>query len=541
MRSFFEQGRGGGGATVAAGRGRRVLWRLLGCVAALSIAPQALAAPFMCDATFHQIRRVGGNTTHVSVVDRTTAPYTLVTRYTLAPALNGLGYNPSDNYLYAVGSSNRGLYRLGDGAAELSNVPITGIIPSGTGQPTLDAGTFDSAGNFFVAYNTGVIQRIDGITGASPSPTALTVPRQQDPSPPAGWTGTSNGHLLVGDWAYNPTESTSSSAVIYGTRSAEGGTVYLYRTRIENPGGASPAAYVSRRTIPGMTIANAVGTIFMDSNGMLFTYDNGATASNGFTRIDPVAGTVTAVSGAQPANQSDGANCPLATALVEPVIVLFKVTVGGAGGPFGFTLTNTGQATGSVSTATEGTPVQVDGDAADGVQPFTVSAFDTEVTITESSLPAGWSLADAVCTVEGGGTVGAFDAENARYTIPASEVASGAEFTCTFTNERLEADLAIVKTPDVTSVEAGGEIEYTLEVANHGPDTVIGAVVTDAPGSGLTCPAGNAVACSSTASPSACPAGPLTMQHLLDGVALGTLPADAGGNTVTFQYACTAD
>ena len=82
---------------------------------------------------------------------------------------------------------------------------------------------------------------------------------------------------------------------------------------------------------------------------------------------------------------------------------------------------------------------------------------------------------------------------------------------------------------------------YTLVFTNDDPDPVAGAVVTDAPGSGLTCPAGNAVACSSTASPSACPAGPLTMQDLLDGVVLGTLPADAGGNTVTFQFTCTAD
>ena len=44
--------------------------------------------------------------------------------------------------------------------------------------------------------------------------------------------------------------------------------------------------------------------------------------------------------------------------------------------------------------------------------------------------------------------------------------------------------------------------------------------------------------CTSTASPSACPAGPLTVANLLSGVTLGTLPATAGGNTVSFEFTC---
>lgn len=43
--------------------------------------------------------------------------------------------------------------------------------------------------------------------------------------------------------------------------------------------------------------------------------------------------------------------------------------------------------------------------------------------------------------------------------------------------------------------------------------------------------------CSSTASPSACPDGALTVANLVAGITLGNLPATSGGNTFTFD--CT--
>lgn len=117
----------------------------------------------------------------------------------------------------------------------------------------------------------------------------------------------------------------------------------------------------------------------------------------------------------------------------RPTITVNKVTETVAGGPFGFTLTNTTQTTGSVTTTAVATATQVDGDSSTtGVQPFTAAAVNTAVTINESSSPAGWVLSSATCTTAGGVTVG--NLSGTTYTLPASAMTPGAAITCTFTN-----------------------------------------------------------------------------------------------------------
>ena len=126
----------------------------------------------------------------------------------------------------------------------------------------------------------------------------------------------------------------------------------------------------------------------------------------------------------------------------------------------------------------------------------------------------------------------------------------GTPLICTWTNTGpVTANLTITKTntPGVNNeVDQANDVvirntttPYTVVVTNAGPDAANGVVVADTPGAGLDCPAANPVTCSSTASPSACPAGPLTIASLQSGVTLGNLPATAGGNTVTFGFSCT--
>lgn len=116
---------------------------------------------------------------------------------------------------------------------------------------------------------------------------------------------------------------------------------------------------------------------------------------------------------------------------------------------------------------------------------------------------------------------------------------------CNFTGS---ADLRITKTNTPLSgpadqaadtVVSGATTTYSLVVTNAGPNPVAAAVISDTPGAGLTCPAANVVTCSSTASPSACPGGALTVANLATGITLGNLPATSGGNTVTFTFNCT--
>ncbi|MFT3763525.1 MAG: hypothetical protein QM761_13160 [Pseudoxanthomonas sp.] len=112
------------------------------------------------------------------------------------------------------------------------------------------------------------------------------------------------------------------------------------------------------------------------------------------------------------------------------------------------------------------------------------------------------------------------------------------QIVCDITNTGPSVDLSIQKSADPTSVVSGGSVQYTVVATNNGPDAVTGAVVTDTPGAGLTCPPANPVTCTSSATPSACPAGALTVQNLLSGVALGAL---GDGETATFTFTCTAD
>lgn len=143
---------------------------------------------------------------------------------------------------------------------------------------------------------------------------------------------------------------------------------------------------------------------------------------------------------------------------------LRKITVGGAGGPFGFALTNTVQTTGTATTATAGTPVQVDGDTATaGTQVFTIVAPTTAVTINENSLPAGWSLTGATCVNASAATVGSLS--GSTYTITGAEVAASISFTCNFTNTK-QPILRLQKTlPNGRFVAAD---QFTLTIAGTG-------------------------------------------------------------------------
>lgn len=121
---------------------------------------------------------------------------------------------------------------------------------------------------------------------------------------------------------------------------------------------------------------------------------------------------------------------------VGRTLTLRKTTVGGAGGPFGFTLTNTVQTTGTVTTSAANTPTQVDGDTGTaGTQVFTIVAPTTAVTINESSLPAGWSLSGATCVNAASATVGSLS--GSTFTITGAEIGASIAFTCTFTNTKL--------------------------------------------------------------------------------------------------------
>lgn len=164
--------------------------------------------------------------------------------------------------------------------------------------------------------------------------------------------------------------------------------------------------------------------------------------------------------------------------------------------------------------------------------PTPLIVFEGETIVLAETLPgtnAGTYTSSLTCT--GGGTL-------AGNTLTVD--GSGMPVACTYQNTGpTTADLSITKTNNASSVVSGSPTTYVMIATNNGPDPVAGSVVSDTPGAGLTCPAANPVTCSSSATPSACPAGALTIADLQAGVTLGFLPATAGSNTVTFGFSCT--
>lgn len=120
----------------------------------------------------------------------------------------------------------------------------------------------------------------------------------------------------------------------------------------------------------------------------------------------------------------------------------------------------------------------------------------------------------------------------ANVSVPSGLSIDGEVEDFTVTQTLPVADVAITKTDNVTTVTSGGTTTYVLTVTNNGPAAVNGAVVTDTPGTGITCPAANAV----TIAGNGVPAGSYTIANLTGaGIALGTL---TNGQSATLTYTC---
>ncbi len=95
-------------------------------------------------------------------------------------------------------------------------------------------------------------------------------------------------------------------------------------------------------------------------------------------------------------------------------------------------------------------------------------------------------------------------------------------------------DLSVTKDNGVSTVTSGDTITYTITVSNAGPDAATGAVLTDAPGAGITCPTTNSL----TLVGDGDPGGSFTFGNLTSGITLGTIP---NGGSLTVTYDCTVD
>lgn len=145
-------------------------------------------------------------------------------------------------------------------------------------------------------------------------------------------------------------------------------------------------------------------------------------------------------------------------------LILRKTTLGGVGGAFGFALTNTQQATGTVTTSVVNTPTVVDGNTGSAsTTAYTITSPTTAVTINENTLPAGWQLTGATCVNNSSVTVGSLS--GSTYTITGAEIGASVSFTCTFTNSKLPILRLQKALPSGRFVAAD---QFTLTIAGTG-------------------------------------------------------------------------
>jgi large repetitive protein len=218
---------------------------------------QALAG-FTCDGTFYQTRASGTETSLLRFpsIGPGAASATSVWTTNAAVGLNGLAFNPNDNFLYAFRTSpntnTRDLYKLGT-----TNEALAGTIvdASLTNTFVITGATFDSQGRlFFIGQGTGgiapaAVYRVDSLADSDPGTPGVQIAVAQIYPLSAA---TPN----VGDFAFGPDGN------LYG---ATGANVYQFLL-------SGGTATVSSRTIPTV---GGIGSAFFDQNNRFYVYENG--------------------------------------------------------------------------------------------------------------------------------------------------------------------------------------------------------------------------------------------------------------------------
>lgn len=555
---------------------------------------------------------------------------------------------PAGNYDGNAGSQfPTGIVIVNDTVVENNELIVMSVQPnpavytiastSTCGPPFVQTSTYTILDNDVDVRTTKTVSNASPAAGGS---TVFTVTYQNNTARPTVGTGTD---LNVHDAPVTIADALPTGFIAFSWTCAASGTPTPVCPAANGTGAIGAAA-----TLPA-GIATAGGTLTYTITGTLDPAQCAATTNTSTVAVVAPFQEGTSAQALFVTPVPGGTANNTATAVVNPgCLTLSKTTSPAAAGTFGFALSNTSAATGTVTTPVSGT-AQVDGNAAAGLQPFGIVAPGTAITIQENALPAIYRLSSATCS---NGTANVGSLTGTTFTIAPADVVAGIDFTCSFTNTRKTASVALAKTwvgavvNDTASLSATGGVTnptlasvansanetdtgaavvvdtgtvftltetlgagnvglynpsawsctgttglsgnaltvgdndtaivctitntrrqadlritktntpgvnndidqandtvtrgatttYTVVVTNVGPDTVVGALVSDTPGPGIVCPAGNAVTCSGPAG--ACPAGPLTFGSLSAGVTLGSLSAVAGSNQVTFVFQC---
>ncbi|WP_167285207.1 DUF11 domain-containing protein [Marilutibacter alkalisoli] len=179
---------------------------------------------------------------------------------------------------------------------------------------------------------------------------------------------------------------------------------------------------------------------------------------------------------------------------------------------------------------------------ATGAYPYisTMAMSGNALTLVEEMAPGSASALDAyarriVCVNTRTGETVLDDGYDSASPPTLNILEMGDVVDCDLINTPLpQADVSVVKTALPETVVSGGQVTFTLEVANAGPAAADGAVLRDPAVDGLDCTA--AVPSCSASGGAVCPASPSVAQLQSTGVAIPTLPA---GGQATFELTCT--
>ena len=120
-------------------------------------------------------------------------------------------------------------------------------------------------------------------------------------------------------------------------------------------------------------------------------------------------------------------------------------------------------------------------------------------------------------------------------TLTLTAAHAGQAIVCTVTNRARVADVSVVKSTTAGAAPSGQVRNFTVVVSNAGPAAADGAVVSDTPGAGLTCPvSGSPITCAASGG-ATCPGAAALPTLVGGGVAVPTLPV---GGAVTFTVPC---
>ncbi|MHC5797936.1 Ig-like domain-containing protein [Lacisediminihabitans sp. FW035] len=463
-------------------RSSALLTRILAATLALSVAvfgitivsevvaaPQAAVAdgagqPFAClTPTFFSLTS-DGNQTQLYKGTFDNAGLAQFTAFgpnqTGANVYNAMGFNPIDNFLYgtvASGSTSAAIVRI-DSAGAI--IPITQPATLPSGYSTLwDSGTFDTAGNYYVASgnaggaNALKIYKVSGLATAS----AATPPVLTTLTFPAGTT-ISYADLAFKDgflWAHS-----------------YGGSIF-YRIGLPTSGTALTVTAVTSTAIPAASYGSAL-TLNNGNLGFIKTADGTAAAFFQVAISNPT-GTLTAASFTQvntvsaPTNsRSDATNCEaqpanLGVVKTGPAAVLVNAAVS-----WTITVHNYGPGPSSGFSVKDTLPAGIVGATATSAAATCTAATGGVITCSGGALANG---GNAVITVTG-------TAPNAAAVLTNTATVTGYELDTVSSNDTSSVTTNVAPTP-LTAANDSGSTGYPAAATTQATAVTINVLAND--------------------------------------------------------------